>query len=679
MTSTDKRPGERTRLEAAEQALHDIKVRLNKTQEIAHLGCWELNTLTGQLFWSDEVYRIFGMLPQEFAATYEAFIDSVHPDDRDLVNSAYTSSIQEDKDGYEIEHRIVRKQSGAIRYVREKCEHSRDAAGKIIGSVGMVQDITDYKNVNDSLEQRTLQVERLAHEQQFILSIMPIGAAFLKDREILAANPAFDEIFGYESGTALGVNMMALYPDSETYEHIGKSAYPEIGGGGTHTVDSLMKKRDGSLIWCSLVGRAVNAEKPDNGSIWMFKDITARKRAEDLLLESNRLLNEAREQAESASRAKSDFLARMSHELRTPMNAIIGFTQLLEDDRDNPLSEDQQDSLHEINKAGNHLLELINEVLDLARIENGRQSLSIEPLEPWEICSECVSLLRPLAQERGIAVTIIPAAAGRVVADRTKLRQVLINLISNAIKFNHESGTVAVGFELRPERLLRIWVRDSGPGITPDFLPRLFLPFERAAAVDGMVEGTGIGLVLAKRLVEAMGGAIGVETSVDNGSLFWVELPHTGQMEELEASTTAATVPLPVPSARGRRILYIEDNPANMRLVKKIVSGLGGVNLISVETAEAGLDLLRTVTPDLILLDINLPGMDGFEAFGRLRANQQTRDIPVIAVTASAMPDQVKRIIAAGFDECLTKPINVQRFVKVISMQLEKVAPGEEA
>lgn len=679
MTSKGNQQAELARLEVAEQSLREIKARLNKTQEIAHLGCWELNNLTGQLFWSDEVYRIFGLVPQEFAATYDAFVDSVHPDDRVLVNSAYASSIKEDKDGYEIEHRIVRKKSGAIRYVREKCEHTRDSAGKIIGSVGMVQDITDYKNVNDSLEQRTLQVERLAHEQQFILSIMPIGAAFLKDRKVLAANPAFDEIFGYESGTAIGVNMMALYPDRDTYERIGKEAYTEISGGGTHMVDSLMRKRDGSLIWCSLIGRAVNVGNSDNGSIWMFKDITARKRAEEMLLESNRLLNEAREQAESASRAKSEFLSRMSHELRTPMNAIIGFAQLLEDDRDSPLSEDQQDSLHEISKAGNHLLELINEVLELTRVENGRQSLSIEPLEPWEVCSECVSLLNPLAQERGIAVTVIPATAGRVVADRTKLRQVLINLISNAIKFNHESGAVDVGFELRPESLLRIWVRDTGPGIAPGFMPRLFIPFERAAAVDGLIEGTGIGLVLAKRLVEAMGGTIGVETTVGIGSMFWVDLPHAAQMEAFEASPVAPTVPLSVQSARERQVLYIEDNPANMRLVKKIVSGLGGVRLFSAETAEAGLKLVRTVTPDLILLDINLPGMDGFEALERLRANPQTRAIPVVAVTASAMPDQVKRIMAAGFNECLTKPINLQRFVKVIGMQLEKAAPGEEA
>jgi len=545
MTSTDKRPAEFATLAISEQALRAIEARLNKTQEIAHLGSWDLDNQTGQLIWSDEVYRLFGFIPQEFVPTYEAFLDSVHPEDRDVVNSAYLVSVQEDKDSYEIEHRVVRKHSGDVRYVYEKCEHTRDAAGKIIRSVGMVQDITD------------------------------------------------------------------------------------------------------------------------------------RKRSEQKLLESNRLLREAIEEADSANRAKSEFLSRMSHELRTPMNAIMGFTQLLEDDRSHPLSYDQQDSLHEISKAGNHLLELINEVLDLGRIENGRLSLSLEPLKPGDICSECVSLLRPLAMERGITVTVAPWVSAWIIADRIRLRQVLLNLISNGIKFNLEGGTVEVGFDLLPKNLMRIWVRDTGPGIEPEFLPHLFHPFERAAAVDGLFEGTGIGLVLAKRLTEAMGGVIGVETSPGSGSLFWVELPQAGQIEAIDALPVVSTAPLSALPACERQVLYIEDNPANMRLVKKIISGLGDVRLLTAESAEAGLELVRIGRPHLILMDINLPGMDGFEALDRLRGSEETRNIPVVAVTANAMPDQVQRVMAAGFDDCLTKPINLQRFVAVVDALLQRPAPGE--
>jgi len=545
-------------------------------------------------------------------------------------------------------------------------EKLREAGGSLTAKSN------EIRQINDSLEQRTLQLEQLANEQRIILNTMPLGVSFLKDRKILMANPAFDLNFGYETGATRGMDTSECYPDRETYERIGKEAYTAIANGGVYATESLMKKKDGSLFWCSILGQAVNAARPEDGSIWMLENITERKQAEQNLMESNRLFKEAREQAEFANRAKSNFLSRMSHELRTPMNAIIGFTQLLDDDRDNPLSDDQRDSLNEISKAGNHLLELINEVLDLARIESGRLSLSVEPLEPRYLCLECVSLLSPLAKQHNIKLFVAPGDSSRIMADRIRLRQVLLNLISNGIKFNCEGGEVEVGCQLLPENLLRIWVRDTGIGIDPELLPNLFQPFERADAVDSLIEGTGIGLALAKRLTEAMGGSIGVETNIGNGTFFWIELPQAGSMEEVEASLTAPSPPLTVPHIPERQVLYIEDNPANMRLVKKIISGLKGVTLLTAESAEAGLTLAGSTRPHLVLMDINLPGMDGFEALARLRANPETYAIPVVAVTASAMLDQVERIRDAGFDDCLTKPVNLQRFVAVVNGLLDK-------
>ncbi|MDD2539904.1 MAG: response regulator [Desulfuromonadaceae bacterium] len=511
----------------------------------------------------------------------------------------------------------------------------------------------------------------LATRLNGVLANIPVLVA-IRNREglIVACSNKFRNFFGL-SGDDMMVSNSQLYP-------------PDVAAVINTEIASVRKEgKDAQfeITFPDLTGRQrtfdLNVFPLNRGMDGVVEEVGSFAVELTELRATEAVMRKALEAAESANRAKSEFLSRMSHELRTPMNAIIGFTQLLEDDRNNPLSDDQQDSLHEISKAGNHLLKMINEVLDLARIESGRLLLSLENLEPRELCLECISLLRPMAAQYGVTVVLAPGATTHVKADRIRLRQVLTNLVSNGIKYNHDGGMVELGCELAPDNFLRIWVRDTGPGIEPGFLPSLFQPFERAAAFDGLIEGTGIGLVLAKQLTEAMGGTIGFETSLDSGSLFWVEVVQAEQMEEMEMSPEAPTVPLPVSSECERRVLYVEDNLANMRLVKKIISGLGGVKLLTAESAEAGLELVRTGRPHLILMDINLPGMDGFEALGLLRQNPETRDIPVIAVTASVMADQVHRLKEAGFDDYLTKPINLQRFVAAVDALLETYAPEE--
>jgi signal transduction histidine kinase/CheY-like chemotaxis protein len=380
-------------------------------------------------------------------------------------------------------------------------------------------------------------------------------------------------------------------------------------------------------------------------------------------------MQEAKNEADKANLAKSEFLSRMSHELRTPLNAILGFSQLLQQA---DLAPGDQESVRYIYRGGRHLLELINEVLDLARIEAGHMQVSIEPVSTAEALNEACDLVRPIATERKIEVKKPPVSEREwiVMADRQRLKQVILNLLGNALKYNRDNGEVTVSYEEMPSARLRISITDTGPGITPEKRRRLFIPFDRLGAEDSSVEGTGLGLALSKRLTEAMGGTIGCESEFGRGSTFWIEFPLAVNMGIVEATNGHDAPPPRAVADKRAHLLYIEDNASNLTLVEHFLRKQPKFKLTTAMQGTVGVELAIRHRPDLILLDLHLPDINGAEVLARLKSDDRTRSIPVIMLSADAIQRRIKESISNGAAAYLTKPLDVNQFFQVIEEHL---------
>ena len=438
---------------------------------------------------------------------------------------------------------------------------------------------------------------------------------------------------------------------------------PMVGDPPIGVREFRIRHGDDSYRWVSAISvLEVDEDARAPGMFVHLTDVSDRRQAESAL-------RVAQEAAEAANRSKSEFLSRMSHELRTPLNAVLGFGQLLER---TPLTDMQTEAVDQILSGGRHLLDLINEVLDIARIESGRLPLSPEAVLVSEVVRESIDLVRPLAQQR--MITLFAEERGMscyVFADRQRLKQVLLNLLSNAVKYNRLRGLVRVSCSEDGDAGLRISVGDTGPGIRPEQMDRLFTPFDRLDAAQSDIEGTGIGLALSKSLTEAMGGALTVDSVVGEGSTFSIHLPRVeGPVERYERA-------LPRPGSRRsagaggdegarHKILYIEDNLSNLKLIERVLAGRGDIELVSAMQGRLGMELARQHQPRMILLDLHLPDLTGEHVLRRLRDDDATASIPVVMVSADATTGQVQRLLSAGATAYLTKPLEVAKLLSVV-------------
>lgn len=690
---------ELTRLSEERAAVLDklrvSQASLAKAQRIARLGNWDWNIQTGDLTWSDEIYRIFGLMPQEFGATYEAFLNSVYPDDRDAVIEAVNKAVYE-KHPYAIEHR-VQWPDGTVRFVHEQGEVEYNDEGEPLAMSGTVLDITERKKREDEIKVLNAQLENRVEERTAkLLDEVAVRKAAeresRREREkaerylsmagnmlvaldhkgrIEMINAKGAETLGYDNENDLiGKDWFDVaLPKNERV--VVRNVFDEIIAGHLEAFAEFENEiitRSGDvrmMRWHNAVLRDDTGRI--TGTLGSATDITEQKLHEEHLLR-------AKEAAEEASRSKSGFLSNMSHELRTPMNAILGFCQLIQTDSKN-LNEQQNEYLDIIHNSGKHLLTLINEILDLSRMEIGALKVEQEDLLPSEAIRGTLSLMKPLAQKHHISLLPTPDLEDvpMVVADAARLHQVLVNLMSNAIKYNQPGGKAYITTENATPGMLRICVHDTGPGIPANRRHELFQPFNRLDAENSGIEGAGVGLVLTKNLIELMNGRIGFDSRQGQGSTFWIELPLS--TEENSASGHISQKTPHVPAKSHHRILCIEDNPTDLRLFQDIVSHLENVELIPAPTIEDGAMLAETHAPDLVVVTVDLP-CDG-ETSLMTWCKSQSPQVPMMAVCECQGVRELENCQMQEYAICIDKPIDVDEVLTALRDNLHLPPPED--
>jgi hypothetical protein len=650
--------------EAVEHRRHadELARRLEAASQAAGMGLWTTASDPPETDWNAQMFTLFDRFEAPRVPGFAEWLtQSVHPEDLARTGSQAHSYLAKGEGPFELEFRTLRR-DGSVRWIVMRADRDRAAMNRR-RFLGVAMDVTDHHTAVDALRDASERASLIAR-------YAGIG---MWEAHLDGSPERWDQQMFHLRGLATRATalsreerMAGVHPD-DLHQVLDSRPGPNIVALPS-SYEFRWKMPDGSWRWLASRSALVN---DDSGRpvrrVGVNWDVTEAKAAE--------LARQQTALAEREIHAKSQFLSRMSHELRTPLNAVLGFTQLLQIEARQSAHAEQIAKLGHIRAAGDHLLSLINDVLDLSGLESGELKLSLQAVDLQALVHQSVPLVESLAAQHGVAIAS-GALAGIAAADPTRLRQVLINLLSNAIKYNHRGGRVDV--EARTgDGCVVLSVRDTGRGLTAAQIASLFEPFNRFGAESEGIEGTGIGLTIVKALVEGMGGSIAVVSTPGAGTVFDVTLPVAAAASQIDAPA-AAPEPMVDASRRERagQILYIEDNAVNVLLVEELVRSVGGVAIVSEQTGAAGVARAKVLRPDLVLIDLQLPDFDGFEVLRRLRADPATRAIACIALSANAMPEDVERGIAAGFADYWTKPIDFSAFLGALYKRFPATAPA---
>ncbi len=657
-------------LRKREAQLQELSDRLTMALESASIGCWEASLKDGSLVWDQRIYEIYGIAPGT-AIDYPRWLLLVHPEDRPRLEQTIEQMLRTDEDAH-LDFRICRD-DGTVRILKSSARVRRNQSGEPVSLVGINLDITDRKRSEVALKESEEKFRQLAEAVDAVFWIVD-----LVNRSQVYVSPAYERIWGYP--------VEELYENANAWlEHLHPEDRPRLEANPAEDIleeyneEYRIIRADGEVRW--IRDRAFSI-KNEQGQVYrvagIAEDISDRKHAEAQLQQTN-------EQLLRATRLKDEFLASMSHELRTPLNAILGMTEALQEDVFGAVSDSQRHALQTIESSGGHLLALINDILDVAKIESGQIELNLSATAIAPLCEASVSFVKQQALSKDIKIQLdLSPSVPRMLLDERRMRQVLINLLNNAVKFTPEGGEITLKVEplshdSSPSLTTSVtgvrWsVQDTGIGIAAEHLPKLFQPFVQIdSALNRQFEGTGLGLSLVKRLVELHGGEVGVTSQLGVGSCFSITLPmktvgsslslippdtsdHPLSASELESS------PL---------ILLAEDNPANIQTLSSYLSAKGYQLLLAKDGAEA-IQQAQGQQPNLIIMDVQMPGMDGLEAMQRIRQQSWGSDIPIIALTALALESDEQRCLQAGADEYLSKPVKLKHLVARIEALLER-------